>query len=112
MIEAHDNEIIERIKAKFNDERCDQVAQLMSVMSNPIRFHLLCALSCESFTVSELVELTGAGVSNVSQQLKIMTLAGYLRKERRGKQTHYILQEQRISLLLDQLEQLFPVKAV
>ncbi|MGM0431687.1 MAG: ArsR/SmtB family transcription factor [Spirochaetota bacterium] len=109
MFTTHDRDTIEKIQAKFDDERCSRVAQLMSVMSNPVRFHILCALSCDVFTVSELVELTGAGLSNVSQQLKIMTLAGYLVKERRGKQIFYRLQEDRIRILLEQLEQLFPV---
>ncbi len=99
---------ITQIRLKFSEQRCTQVAQLMAVMSNPIRFHILCALRCEPFTVSELVEITEAGVSNVSQQLKMMLLAGYLVKERRGKRIYYKLQEQRIALLLNQLEELFP----
>ena len=68
-------------------------------------------LSCQSFTVSELVELTGAKTSNVSQQLKIMLLAGYLVKQRRGKKIYYELREKRITFLLDQLENLYPVES-
>jgi ArsR family transcriptional regulator len=110
-VEIQDNEVFERIRQKFDDNRCAKVAQLMSVMSNPVRFHILCALSCQSFTVSELVELTGAKTSNVSQQLKIMLLAGYLVKQRRGKKIYYELKEKRITFLLDQLEDLYPVES-
>ncbi|MCF7953986.1 MAG: metalloregulator ArsR/SmtB family transcription factor [Spirochaetales bacterium] len=109
MENTHKTETIEKIKARFSEDRCSQVARMMSIMSNPIRFHILCALSFEPFTVSELVELSGARLSNVSQQLKMMTLAGYLVKERRGKQIYYQLQEKRISQLLGELEKMFPV---
>jgi DNA-binding transcriptional ArsR family regulator len=100
--------IITQIRSKFSEQRCSQISQLMAVLSNPVRFHILCALRYQPFTVSELVELTEARVSNVSQQLKMMLLAGYLAKERRGKQIYYKLQEQRIALLLNQLETLYP----
>ena len=80
---------------------------MLSIMSNPVRFHILCALERDSFSVSELVELTGGKLSNVSQQLKMMTLAGYVRKERLGKLSIYTLSDDRIGELIKKLEELF-----
>ena len=100
-------EIMASIKERFDEDRCSQVERMLSIMSNPVRFHILCALARESFSVSELVELTGGKLSNVSQQLKMMTLAGYIRKERLGKQSIYTLHDERIGELIKKLEELF-----
>jgi DNA-binding transcriptional regulator PaaX len=40
-----------------------------------------------------------------------MLLAGYLVKQRRGKKIYYELKEKRITFLLDQLEDLYPVES-
>lgn len=111
MSEFENPELIENLKKRFMDKRCTHIEQLMSIMSNPVRFHILCALNFESFTVTDLVELTGAKMSNISQQLKMMTLSGYLIKERRGKQIYYTLVDKRISRLISELEKLFPLEA-
>ncbi len=110
MVDGQRLELIEKIKSRFSEDRCSQVERMMSIMSNQVRFHILCALNFEAFTVTELVEITGAQVSNVSQQLKMMTLAGYLEKERKGKQIYYHLKEKRISQLIHELEDMFPIQ--
>ncbi len=99
--------VIKHIKARFADIRCSRVEQVIGTMSNPVRFHILCALSEQPFTVSQLVEICGANTSNVSQQLKMMWMAGYLDKERRGKQIHYRLKDDRILQIIRFLEGLF-----
>jgi DNA-binding transcriptional ArsR family regulator len=99
--------VMSSIIARFNNEKCLNVERMLSIMSNPIRFHILCALAMDSFTVSELVYLTKGKVSNISQQLRIMTLAGYLTKERKGKQIYYSITDLRIVELIQFLEKLF-----
>jgi len=100
-------EIIASIKERFDENRCLMVERMLSIMSNPIRFHILCALMRDSFSVTELVELTDSKLSNISQQLKMMSLAGYIVKERRGKQSIYSLQDDRVRRLIETLEELF-----
>lgn len=100
-------DLITKIQDRFKDVRCAQVEQLLSVMSNPLRFHILCALTQGEFTVTELVEITSAKNSNLSQQLKIMTMAGYLTKVRRGKEIIYTLADQRIHKTIALLETIF-----
>ncbi|MBL7005881.1 MAG: winged helix-turn-helix transcriptional regulator [Spirochaetia bacterium] len=101
------SEIMKNIKERFDEDRCSRVERMLSIMSNPVRFHILCALERESFSVSELVELTGGKLSNVSQQLKMMTLAGYVAKERLGKQSIYTIKDEKIGKLIKKLEELF-----
>ena len=103
-----DGNIMDVIKARFASVRCTNVEQLLSIMANPIRFHILCALSMQQFTVNELVDLSGANLSNVSQQLKMMWMAGYLDKERNGKQIYYRLKDDRIEKIIRFFETLFP----
>ncbi|MBN2658043.1 MAG: winged helix-turn-helix transcriptional regulator [Spirochaetales bacterium] len=100
-------ELINQIQSRFVVERCEQVEQLLMIMSNPVRFHILCAVSQGAFTVTELVSICGSKLSNVSQQLKIMTLSGFLEKERDGKQMYYKLKDQRVLKLIDYLETLY-----
>ncbi len=107
ILDEQKSEIMTSIKERFDETRCLQVERMLSIMSNPVRFHILCALARASFSVSELVELTGGKLSNVSQQLKMMTLAGYIVKERLGKQSIYTLRDERIGKLIKKLEELF-----
>ncbi len=106
-MESAKTEIIASIKERFDENRCLMVERMLSIMSNPIRFHILCALMRDSFSVTELVELTDSKLSNISQQLKMMSLAGYIVKERRGKQSIYSLQDERVRRLIETLEELF-----
>jgi len=106
-LEFHKQEIIDKIIERFNNDKCAHVERMLSIMSNPTRFYILCALSEDAFTVSELVTLTNSKLSNISQQLKIMTLAGYLDKERKGQQVFYRLADTRIRELILVLESLF-----
>ena len=76
---------VKRIKERFHEEsRCTRVQTMLDLVSNPYRFRIICVLSEGDFPVSEIVELVEGKPSNISQQLKILTLAGYLTKERRG----------------------------
>lgn len=103
-----DDEIIRVIKSRFQDIRCSRVEHLINMMANPVRFHILCALTEQPFTVSQLVSICEANLSNVSQQLKMMWVAGYVDKERKGKQILYWLKDQRIAALIRNLEKLYP----
>ncbi len=105
--ETYKEQILAEVKDRFDRNRCSQVENMLSIMSNPVRFHILCALDKASFSVSELMSLSGSRVSNVSQQLKMMTLAGYISKERQGKQIIYTLSDPRIRHMIRTLEELF-----
>jgi len=83
------------------------VEHLLGILANPLRFHILCALTYQPFTVGELVDLCEANLSNVSQQLKLMWLGGMVSKEKQGKTVHYKLADPRIEKLITVFETLF-----
>lgn len=101
------NRLLIEVKDKFDKDQCALVEKMLSIMANPVRFHILCALERGSFSVSELMVVSDSRSSNVSQQLKIMTLAGYISKERQGKQIIYSLKDNRIRELIHKLVELF-----
>lgn len=80
---------------------------MFSLFANPIRFRILCTLSEADFSVQEIVDIIGGKISNVSQQLKILTLAGYLSRERQGKQVIYHLVDDKVRSTVTFMHQLF-----
>jgi ArsR family transcriptional regulator len=92
-------------KAGFfkKSRNCEKLLDMFSLFANENRFKILCSLSEQDFCVNDLVEITGGKPSNISQQLKILTLAGYLGKKREGKLIIYHLRDEKIKKLLDYL---------
>jgi ArsR family transcriptional regulator len=74
---------------------------MFELFSNEFRFKILCLLSGGERCVQEIVDALGGKYPNISQQLKMLTLAGYLSRERREKQTYYRLESREIRDLLD-----------
>ena len=92
---------------RFQDEEaCHQMMSMLSLVSNQARFRILCLLTVGEFCVNDIVRLVGGKSSNISQQLKILTLAGYVSKERVGKQIYYTLQDERVRSLVEFLHDL------
>lgn len=80
---------------------CEKLLDIFSLFANENRFKILCTLNEQDFCVNDLVKITEGKPSNISQQLKILTLAGLLGKERRGKSIFYSLKDEKIRKLLD-----------
>jgi DNA-binding transcriptional ArsR family regulator len=92
----------------FEDQsECEQVLNMFSLCANAVRFKILCLLDSGELNVSEIVTALEAKYSNISQQLKILTLAGYLDKYRVKKSIYYQLKEKRIKDILSFLRQQF-----
>ena len=86
---------------------CDKAVELISLLSNETRLRILCVLSQGDFCVSEIADLVGGKNSNISQQLKILTLAGCLTKRREEKSVFYSLVDDRIKRVLQFLKKEF-----
>jgi DNA-binding transcriptional ArsR family regulator len=87
---------------RFQDhETCKTLVGMLSLLSNPIRFRALCLLSSGEFCVNDIVRLVGGKGSNISQQLRMLTLAGYIAKRRDGKQIFYELVDEKIRSLVE-----------
>jgi ArsR family transcriptional regulator len=83
-----------------NSRQCEEVLSMFSLFSNRFRFKILCLLNEGDFCGTEIVQLIGGSASNISQQLKILALAGYLSKRRVEKSIYYHLEDPRIKELL------------
>ena len=101
---------IEEIKQRFTDsgDVCQRVTGILSLMSNKTRFRILCMLAEGDFCVTEIVDtIQTAKLSNVSQQLRILTLAGVLEKTREKQRIIYHLRDRRLATLIETLEKQF-----
>ena len=89
-----------------NEEVCRHVIGLFQLMANKQRFRIVCILSRGTFCVNEIAQILGTDkLSNLSQQLKVLRLAGVIKCERDSKKMIYSLQDDRfrdiISFLRD-----------
>ena len=83
------------------NRNCEKLLDIFSLFANENRFKILCTLNEQEFCVNDLVKITNGKPSNISQQLKILNLAGLLERERRGKLIFYSLKDEKIRKLLD-----------
>ncbi len=98
---------VKRIQDRFREKsRCTRIQNMLDLVSNPYRFKIICVLAEGDFPVTEIVELVEGKASNISQQLKLLSLSGYLTKERKGKQIYYHLASGFIKELFDFLHTL------
>ena len=103
----NDKETKEQIKERFagNQALCQKVVDVLFLFSNKTRFRILCMLAEGDFCVNDIVEVIDLGkASNVSQQLKLLTLAGILEKQRARQQIFYHLKDKRVRKLIEFLK--------
>ena len=101
---------IEDIKQRFanNEEVCRRVITVFSLMSNKTRFRILCMLVEGDFCVNDIVDTIQCGkISNISQQLRILTMAGIIEKTRSKQNIIYHLCDRKIAMLIKYLEKQF-----
>jgi ArsR family transcriptional regulator, lead/cadmium/zinc/bismuth-responsive transcriptional repressor len=89
------------VAPRFQDPaKCEYFLNLLSIISNEYRFKVLCLLTDGDFCVHDIAERVGGTRSNISQQLKILSLADLISKRREGKMIYYHLKDERIRKLL------------
>ena len=94
---SHTESHLETVEELFrNRNACDRVMRMLSLFSNEIRFKILVVLKEGDFCVNDIVRIVDGKRSNISQQLKMLTLAGYLTKQRREKSIIYHLADEQI----------------
>lgn len=80
-----------------NEEVCRHVIGLFQLISNKQRFRIVCILSRGDFCVKEIAEILQTDkLSNLSQHLKMLRLAGVIRGERDEKRMVYSLADERV----------------
>jgi DNA-binding transcriptional ArsR family regulator len=78
----------------------DLKAKLFHGFADRSRLAILEALRTRTLTVSEIVDATGLGQSNVSNHLACLRDCGLVVRESDGRYTRYRLAEQRVETLL------------
>lgn len=87
---------------------CGKIVDRFQLIANKSRFRILCLLRDGWFSVNEIVEVIQAGkLSNVSQQLKLLSLAGVLEKRKESRQVFYTLKDESVRKTIDFLEDLY-----
>jgi ArsR family transcriptional regulator len=77
-----------------NGSMCSEVIKNLELISNPVRLRTVCMLMHGEYCVQEIVEIAGEGkATNVSQQLRMLRLAGVIESRRDGKQIRYRLKD-------------------
>jgi len=80
-----------------NSAVCERVVTLLHLISNKARFRIICLLSQGEFCVNDIMEVVNEGkLSHISQQLKILRLAGLVEKRRDNKRVLYRIDDQHI----------------
>ena len=102
------NPIGQELHAEFarNEEVCHHVIGLFQLMSNKQRFRIVCILTRGNFCVNEIAAILGTDkLSNISQQLKVLRLAGVIQCERDSKRMIYSMKDERIRAIITFLKE-------
>lgn len=83
-----------------SDATFERAAALFRAAGDAPRLRLLELLSSGEWCVSELAEVTDAGMSTVSQQLKVLRQERLIARRRAGKHIYYSLSDDHIVALL------------
>jgi DNA-binding transcriptional ArsR family regulator len=99
---------VKKIKARFenNELVCEKIIDLFALLSNKIRFRIVCLLMEGDFCVSEIVDIIQIGkISNISQQLKLLTMSGIVEKRRDKKNIYYHLVHEELQHIMNFLHE-------
>ena len=77
----------------FDRDAAGKYAEILKAIGHPVRLQIIDILTCGERCVGELENLTDCQQAIVSQQLKILRMAGLVRAERRDGKAYYHLEE-------------------
>ena len=97
-----------RERFSINDKACTELLKVLDLFSSKTRFRILCILREQDFCVSDIAEIVEEGkISNISQQLKILTMSNIISRYRIEKRVFYKLEDERIKDIVDYLHEKF-----
>jgi DNA-binding transcriptional ArsR family regulator len=88
---------------KFAKQDRAQLIPALRVLGEPNRLRILCDLGLECRPVTDIINATGLGQTNVSFHLRILREAGFVRAERRGPFIYYCLTDPELLHILRDL---------
>ncbi|WP_421091260.1 ArsR/SmtB family transcription factor [Pseudochrobactrum sp. MP213Fo] len=93
--------------------RVTEASGFLKKLSNPDRLQVACALVEGEKSVRQLEDMLGIRQPGLSQQLAELREAGFISGRKEGKAVFYSLSDERISIFIHTMHQLFcaPIKA-
>ena len=77
-----------------NELMCHKVIAMLELLANKARLRTVCMLMHGEYCVQDIVEVAGDGkATNISQQLRMLRLAGVVESRRDGKKMLYRLKD-------------------
>ncbi len=89
----------------FPEHDQEQIIPALKVLGEPSRLRILCGLGLECRPVTDIINATGLGQTNVSFHLRVLREAGFVRAERRGPFIYYCLADPELLRILHDLKQ-------
>lgn len=89
------------------DTKCEEASALLSLMANPHRLRILCALLEGERSVSSLETVVDLSQSALSQHLARLRLTGIVRTRREAQSIFYSIADYRAGRILEVLAELF-----
>lgn len=104
------NTVGRELKEAFrkNEVVCARVIQLFQLFSHKGRFRIACLLARGEFCVNDITDVVSEGkTSNISQQLKMLTMSGIIERRRENQHILYRLKDQRVGKMIHFLQEQF-----
>ena len=89
---------------KFPEHDQQQIIPALKMLGEPNRLRILCGLGLKCRPVTDIVNATGLGQTNVSFHLRVLREAGFVRAERRGPFIYYCLTDTELLRILHDLK--------
>lgn len=88
----------------FPEHDQEQIIPALKVLGEANRLRILCGLGLECRPVTDIINATGLGQTNVSFHLRVLREAGFVRAERRGPFIYYCLADAELLRILHDLK--------
>lgn len=96
----------------FREPDQARVIPALKVLGEANRLRILCELGLECRPVTDVINATGLGQTNVSFHLRVLREAGFVRAERRGPFIYYCLADPELLRILYDLKQWLDTRQV
>lgn len=89
----------------FREPDQARVIPVLKVLGEANRLRILCELGLECRPVTDVINATGLGQTNVSFHFRVLREAGFVRAERRGPFIYYCLADPELLRILHDLKE-------
>jgi len=88
-----EKELIDTQKAGLSDDEIEHLSRVFKVLSEPSRLKILRCLFAGEKCVTDIISATGLLQANVSKQLKVLSMCGFLHTRAQGLLRFYSIKD-------------------